>query len=135
MSETVAFDLSYNYNLLAVGIEIPVKLTYGAVEEGLPAKVDTGSTYCIFRRIHGEALGLVVEDGLKLEIGTATGSFTVYGHEVAISLLEISLESTVYFAESPLFDRNVLGRTGFLNRVKFGLIEPEGKVLLSRYIG
>ncbi len=133
MPENIEFDVSYNYDLSKGGIEIPIKLICGDFSEAFPAKVDTGSTYCIFRRIHGEGLGLVVEDGLKIEIGTATGSFVVYGHDMTLVVLEVNIPATVYFAESPLFDRNVLGRVGFLNRIKLGLIEPEGKLLLSEY--
>ena len=49
------------------------------------------------------------------------------------SVLGIETVSTVYFAESDYFDRNVLGRIGWLDRVKLGLIEQEGKLFLSEY--
>lgn len=45
----------------------------------LTAKVDTGSTDCIFARKHGEQLGLSIEEGERVQIGTATGSFSTYG--------------------------------------------------------
>lgn len=41
--------------------------------------------------------------------------------------------SRVYFAKEESFTRNVLGRQGFLDRVKLGLIDYEGKLLLSAY--
>lgn len=66
-------------------------------------------------------------------IGTATASFRAFGHVVTLEVLNAEIVSTVYFAESEHFDRNVLGRIGWLDRVKFGLIEPEGKLFLSQY--
>jgi hypothetical protein len=50
-----------------------------------------------------------------------------------LSVLGIETVATVYFAESDYFDRNVLGRIGWLDRVKLRLIEQEGKLFLSEY--
>ncbi len=97
------------------------------------AKIDTGSTYCIFERHHGEGLDLDIEGGTLVDISTATGSFRAYGHELTLTVLGIETVSAVYFAESDYFDRNFLGRIGWLDRVKLGLIEQEGKLFLSKY--
>ncbi len=40
----------------------------------------------------------------------------------------------VYFAAEEHFTRSVLGRTGWLNHVKLGLIDYEGKLLLNAYL-
>jgi hypothetical protein len=133
MSELVEFDEVYHYDSMDIGITLPILIARGEESEELLARVDTGSTYCIFRRLHGISLGIEIEKGIPVNIGTATGSFLAFGHEVSLTVLGIEAFSTVYFAESDLFDRNVLGRTGWLNRVKLGLIEPEGKLLLSEY--
>jgi hypothetical protein len=50
-----------------------------------------------------------------------------------INVLGVELFSTVYFAEEESFTRNVLGRQGWLDHVKLGLIDYEGKLLLSEY--
>jgi hypothetical protein len=47
--------------------------------------------------------------------------------------LGIETVSTLYFAKEEFFTRNVLGRQGWLDRVKLGLIDYEGKLLLSAY--
>lgn len=133
MSESIEFDESYYYSLFETGISIPVVIMYGTETEELLAKVDTGADHCIFERHFGESLGLEIETGISIMIGTATGSFRAFGHEVTLSFLGIETVSTVYFAESDYFDRNVLGRTGWLDRVKLGLIEREGKLFLSEY--
>jgi hypothetical protein len=66
---------------------------------------------------------------------TAAGNFEAYGHELTISVLDIETCSKVYFAKEESFTRNVLGRQGWLDRVKLGLIDYEGKLLLSEYGG
>lgn len=133
MSETVDFDISHNYNLFKSGIVVNAGLKFGDLDFEVEASIDTGSTYCVFSRFVGEELGLDVEAGIDIVIGTATGKFRAFGHEITLIVLGLEIVSTVYFAESDHFDRNVLGRSGFLNRVKLGLIEPEGKLYLSLY--
>ena len=133
MAESVEFDEVYEYNIFEEGITIKTVLRNGDFQTVIDAKVDTGSTFCIFERHLGESLGLEIENGLPIMIGTATGSFRVFGHEITLIFLSIETVSTVYFAESEYFDRNVLGRTGWLDRVKLGLIEQEGKLFLSEY--
>ena len=99
----------------------------------LEAKVDTGAENCIFERTHAERLGIDVESGNLIIFNTAAGNFAAYGHEVTLSVLSIETYAKVYFAKEESFTRNVLGRQGFLDRVKLGLIDYEGKLLLSAY--
>ena len=133
MAETVEFDTTYFYSIFDVGITVSVNLLYADKEVIFDAKIDTGSTFCVFQRLHGELLGLEIETGRRIEIGTATASVTAYGHELTLTVLGIETFATVYFAESEYFDRNVLGRIGWLDRVKLGLIDQEGKLFLSEY--
>ncbi len=50
-----------------------------------------------------------------------------------MSVLGIETVSTVYFAKEESFTRNALGRQGWLDRVRLGLIDYEGKLFLSEY--
>ena len=133
--ETIEFSEVYNYDTMLVGITVPVLLFDGAENSAFKAKIDTGSSFCIFERKNGERLGIEIESGEEIRISTATNSFTAYGHEVTIFVLGIETYSKVYFAKEESFTRNVLGRQGFLDRVKLGLIDYEGKLLLSAYGG
>ena len=133
MAEIVEFESVHEFDLLKIGIAIDVTLSSGSHSIDLEARVDTGSSFCIFERYYAERLDLETETGIPIMIGTATGSFRAFAHEITLTVLGIELYSTVYFAESELFDRNVLGRNGWLNKVKLGLIEPEGKLYLSHY--
>ncbi len=131
--ETISFDEVYFYNTLKVGITASVILSFGDEFVDFEAKIDTGSSYCVFERKHAERLNLDVESGEEIRISTATNSFTAYGHELTISVLGIESYAKVYFAKEESFTRNVLGRQGWLDRVKLGLIDYEGKLLLSTY--
>lgn len=133
MAEIIEFDLVHEYSLYEIGITVDATLQNGDYSVDVDAKIDTGSTYCIFERHYAERLDLNIENGNLLEIGTATGSFRAYGHQITLTVLGIETVSTVYFAESEFFDRNVLGRIGWLDRVKLGLIEREGKLFLSDF--
>jgi hypothetical protein len=133
MLKTLDFEKSYHYSLYEIGITVPVCLTFAEKDVEIVAKIDTGSTYCVFQRLHGELLDLEIENGLPVTIGTATGTFKAFGYELSLSVLGIETVSTVYFAESDYFDRNVLGRIGWLNKVKLALIDEENKLFLSEY--
>ncbi|MGI8670579.1 MAG: hypothetical protein ACR2J3_12170 [Aridibacter sp.] len=121
------------YDTLESGITVPVKLNSGDVEVILDAKLDTGSTHCIFERGHGERLELDVEAGTEFYFGTATGRFLTFGHELTISILGIESYITVYFIAEEAIKKNVLGRIGWLDRVQIGLVDYEGKLYLNSY--
>ncbi|MDQ3685579.1 MAG: retropepsin-like domain-containing protein [Acidobacteriota bacterium] len=131
MPETLTFSKVHNYDTLKAGITLDVKITFGETDVTFEAKVDTGASRCIFKRLHGEYLGIDVESGTPEKFGTATGGFLAYGHEVTLKVLGIETVSTVYFAAEESFSRNVLGRTGWLDRVRLGLVDHEGKLFLS----
>jgi hypothetical protein len=134
VAEHLEFDLVYEYSFFKTGISVETTLQNDDLSVDVDAKIDTGSTYCIFERHYAERLDFEIEKGIPIEIGTATGSFRAYGHEVTLTVLGIKMVSTVYFAEDDNFDRNVLGRIGWLDRVKLGLIDLESKLFLSKNI-
>ena len=131
--ETISFDQTIKYNTLQAGITVLVVLQYGGKDVDFEAKVDTGATHCIFERRHAERLGIDVESGELETFNTVMGSFAGYRHEVTLLVLEIESVCAVYFAQELSFTRNILGRQGWLDRVKLGLIDYEGKLLLSAY--
>ncbi len=133
MPENINYDKVYEYDTLKSGITVNVEITYGGESRQIRARIDTGAENCIFERKHGERLGVEIESGREQIFNTAVGIFTAYGHELTIEVLGIETLSTVYFAKEESFTRNVLGRQGWLDRVKLGLIDYEGKLLLSAY--
>jgi predicted aspartyl protease len=133
VSVIVEFEEVYEYSIFKSGITVPIKLDFAENQVGFTAKIDTGSSHCIFEKKHAEQLEIELESGIELTFNTATGNFKAFGHELTLSVLGIETISTVYFAENDYFDRNVLGRIGWLDRVKLGLIEQENKLFLSEY--
>jgi hypothetical protein len=101
MPLSLSFTNLYDYDLAQPGITLPVQLISGQLSADVNAKLDTGATHCIFQRFIGEELGLTIEDVL------------------------------VCFAKDHSFVRNVLGRSGFLNRVLFGLNDYAGRLYLG----
>ncbi len=131
----IEFETIHNYDTLKTGITIPVTLGYNSLTIDFEAKLDTGSSHCIFERRFGENIGLEIENGTLEKFGTATNGFIAFGHELTIFVLGIETYAKVYFAKEESFTRNVLGRQGWLDRVKLGLIDYEGKLLLNAYGG
>jgi hypothetical protein len=133
MAHQLDFDRIFRDDLDRDGIFLPITLHMGERAIQIEAQVDTGASCCIFRRDLGESLGLDVESGFRQEINTVTGSFTTYGHTVTVSVLGFGFEAVVYFATNEGFTRNVLGRSGWLDRVRLGIVYPNSEVYLSRY--
>lgn len=131
----LSFDTIYEYDTLKPGITLPVSLISGEFEIKVDAKLDTGASHSIFARIHGENLGFEIESGEPLNVSTVRETFRVFGHELTVRFLDLEFYTKVYFAEDEFMRKSVLGRQGFLDRVKLGLIDYEGKLLLSAYVG
>jgi hypothetical protein len=131
MNYQLTFSALCLYDAGESGITVPAVSRLGLQEMRLEAKVDTGSSYCIFQRGYGEHLGLDIESGHRQTVGTAVGSFTVYGHPVTLSVKDFDFDVVAYFAADYVFTRNVLGRHGFLNRLRIGLIDYAGKLYLG----
>ena len=133
MSYQLSFRELVNYDAGLPSITVPLTLSVGLAQVNCDAKVDTGSSNCIFARNLGEELGLDIETGLRLLVGTVTGTFVAYLHEVNLSLASFEFSGLVGFAEDKGFQRNVLGRRGFVEQTVLGLVDYEGKLYLSRY--
>lgn len=72
-------------------------------------------------------------DRLSPSFQTAVGSFDAYGHTLTLETLGYSFDVMVYFASDESFTRNVLGRRGWLDQVRLGVVEYEGQLYPSRY--
>jgi len=133
MTHQLSFSESLSYDAGQPGITVPVILRLGQTQVSCEAKIDTGAFLCVFARSHGEQLGLDITDGLRQIIGTVTGTFVAYLHEVDFSVAGLEFSAFVAFAEDETFQRNVLGRRGFLEQTTLGLVDYEGKLYLSCY--
>ena len=127
------FETLHNYGTHKTSIELDVTLRFGKRTVSFPAQIDTGATFCVFERGYAETLGLTVESGELIRFTTATGSFEAYGHVVTLETLRYSFDVTVYFPAQENFKRNVLGRRGWLDHVRLGLVDYQCELYLNRY--
>jgi len=123
MPVSLEFDSVYDYAGSSEGIEVPVTLTAIGQSIGLLAKLDTGAAHCIFERKYAEILGLPVESGRLQRFRTVAESFAAYQHEVTNQTLGIEFSSVVFFAENTGFNRNSLGRSGWLDRLRIAIVD------------
>lgn len=127
------FAHQYLYSASTV-ISLPITLTAGTGKlVDLTGIVDTASRFCVLRRDYAERLDLDLLSGVRQRILTAAGSFTAYGHELLIQLFDYQWEATVFFHEDEGFSRNILGRTGFLDHLKIGLVDYDQTLFIGLY--
>lgn len=118
----------------AEAIAVPIRLiSTHSLSAGILANIDTGSTFCVFDRIYADILRLDLTAGIEQRISTATGSFYCFGHEVTVSVFDLEWQAVVYFAEPEPFNINVVGRVGFLDRLKVGIVDYEQLLYLGLY--
>ncbi len=129
----LAFPCAHSYDGRDAGISIPIALRSGARFVDLIASLDTGASYCLFESGYAAELGLDLTSGVLTRFRTANSNFDGYGHEVEIDVLGMVTYSLVYFFAEPSIHKNVLGRGGWLDRVRLGLIEHDRILYLAPY--
>ena len=132
MPLTLNFDASHRYES-ANGIDVPIELRVGDRKVELFARLDTGAAHCIFERRYAEELGLDVESGRAQRFRTMAGSFVTYEHEVTLHTLGIEFSAVVFFAHDSAFSRSFVGRSGWLDRVRLGIIDYDRMLFMSAY--
>jgi hypothetical protein len=97
------------------------------------ASLDTGASNCLFERKHGELLNLDIEAGDRrtFELRPEVLRLTVMWLNSKCSISPF--ESRVYFFADERINKNLLGRAGWLDRIRLGLIDHDGELYLSAY--
>jgi hypothetical protein len=131
------FQLSFSrrelYSSLSTGINLETTLRFGELFINCDAKVDTGAEVCLFQRAIGEALEIPIEKGVEKRLETLTGVLTAYGHEIVLEVLGLQIQTVVYFAVSGDVRRNLLGRQGWLQLIRLGIVDYDGELYLGLY--
>ncbi len=131
MNHQLNFSVKHIYNSLGIGITIKTTLRRGDVYTICDAKVDTGSEFCLFARELGEELDIAIETGFKTNLITLSGNLTAYGHSLELETLGLKFDTFVYFAADYSLPRNLLGRQGWFQLIKFGLDDYCSEIYIS----
>lgn len=133
----VAYSMEFSEKTIypdSKSIQVPVMLISGARLTKLNAGIDTGASHCLFEyAVAAEDLGLTVEHGERRTFSTANSRFEAFGHNVSINVLGIEFDTTVFFFADPEIRKNVLGRQGWLDRVRLGLVDYDQTLYLATY--
>lgn len=129
----IDFDLQYRYDLTPFGIVVPVELVLADQRIAFPARLDTGSADCIFDRSFAELLGINVESGYQRNYRTVSGTFSAFGHDVTLRTQGLEWSAMVFFYAASDPEANFLGRRGWLDRVRLGLIHYEQALYLAPF--
>jgi hypothetical protein len=129
----IDFDSRYGYQENASGILIPVALTWGGRSVELKARLDIGAADCLFDVHYAEVLGIDVTSGVERTYRTVAGSFRAFGHELTISTLGMEWSAIVFFHDAANPANAFLGRRGWLDHVRLGLIHYEQSLYLSQF--
>jgi hypothetical protein len=74
-----------------------------------------------------------IEAGDPKIFSTATGRVNAFGHMVSLEVLDLKFESMVYFFADERIHKNLLGRSGWLDRIRLGLLDHDHELYLAAY--
>jgi hypothetical protein len=126
------FDADLEYEETSAGILVPIRLIHGDRSVELRARLDTGAADCLFDRFYSDILGLA-DSGVEREYRTVTGSFKAFGYEVTIETLGLQWPALVFFHAMGNPAHAFVGRRGWLDRVRLGVVHYEGRLFLGQY--
>ncbi len=129
----LTFSEEHRYKDDDEGIPLQVRLTYAGQTIEVTAKIDPGAAACLFEHETGVALGIPIEQGIPIRLGSIVGSLNAFGHEVTLQTGNLVFQSVVYFAKYPGVPRNLLGRQGWLRNLRLALIDYDQMLYLSDY--
>jgi predicted DNA-binding antitoxin AbrB/MazE fold protein len=127
------FSHVYSYASHDSTIALPIVLRSGGNVVDLVASLDTGASYCLFEGAYATELGLDLHSGVRKRFRTANSNFDAYGHEVEIDAFGIVTHSLVFFFADASIVKNVLGRGGWLDRVRVGIVDHDCTLFLAPY--
>lgn len=133
MSIQLSFTEQLEYDDNPAGITIFVSLGYGEKNLRIEAKVDPGAEVCLFTYDVARRFGIQIETGIPITLHTLTGPLEAFGHEVTLQTCDMVFQSVVYFAKYPNLPRNILGRQGWLRKLKLAVIDYDNLLYLSAY--
>src|ERR1019366_7381318 len=125
------FDAGLEYEESSAGILVPIRLIHGDHSVELRARLDTGAADCLFDRFYADILGLA-GSGIERDYRTVTGSFRAFGHEVTIETLGLQWQALVFFHDLGNPARARIGRRGWLDRVRLGIVHYEQRLFLGQ---
>ena len=126
------FDADLEYEGTAAGILVPIRLIHGDRSVELKARLDTGAADCLFDRFYADILGLP-DSGVERYYRTVTGSFQAFGHEVTLETLGLQWSAMVFFHAMGNPAHAFVGRRGWLDRVRLGIVHSEQRLFLGQY--
>jgi hypothetical protein len=126
------FDANLEYEETAAGILVPIRLIHGDRSVELRARLDTGAADCLFDRFYADILGLP-DSGVEGRYRTVAGSFQAFGHEVTIETRGLQRSAMVFFHGMGDPAHAFVGRRGWLDRVRLGIVHSEQRLFLGQY--
>jgi len=133
MAIQLTFSEEIRYKDDPTGIGLYAFISYGGKTICVPAKVDPGAAVCLFKREHGEELGVPIEQGIPIRLDSIGGALDAFGHEVVLQTGDLVFESLVYFTKYSDLPRNLLGRQGWLRNLRLALIDYDRLLYLNSY--
>lgn len=133
VSVVYSFSLPYSFEPRS-GSRFPglqVTIHGSQASDSTIAHIDTGAEYCYFDGVRCNALGLNLLAGKRTSFTTAAGAKgEFYLHQIDLEFLGQRVRTLVGFSKDRMV-REILGRSGFLEHIQFGVRERHELVFIE----
>jgi len=127
-----SFATRLHLNEDQLGIYVSVTLSAAGQDVQVDGYIDTGAAYCVVPREVGERLGLDVESGEPTTLRTGIGPMPSYLHYATMAIGDLIFDDVpVCVAKYPGLDRCLIGRAGWLQKVRMNLITYDDALYLD----
>ncbi|MGH9898970.1 MAG: hypothetical protein ACRD4L_08995 [Pyrinomonadaceae bacterium] len=133
MAFQLSFQSRHKYSTRDSGLTVRTILSNGMQLVHCVASVDTGASVCLFQRELADILHLDLESGHLIRLSTLVGPLLAFGHEIVLQTFDLAFQTTVYFSANYGQERNLLGRFGWLQQVRLGIIDYDEDLYLGAY--
>ncbi len=133
MPFSLTFNIRYEYDSLGEGITVPAVLIANHKTAYCDAKVDPGAEVCVFQREIGESLDIDIESGHRIRLSSLGGPLIAFGHSITLNTFDLEFDSMIYFAKDYNLPRNLLGRIGWLRKLRMAVVDYDAEIYLSPY--
>jgi hypothetical protein len=134
MQHQLSFSSLLNINQDQAGLLVPITLSTTDRDIKIEAFLDTGAKYSVLPRWVGEELGLDIEAGIQTDLMTGAGPMPTYLHYLTLTVGDLAFDDApICVSKFPEFSRCLLGRGGWIQSVRLGLVAYDDHPFLSLY--
>lgn len=98
------------------------------------ALIDSGASFSVFKPEVAKGLGIDIEKGKKLKIGSIQGGISLYIHKIRVEVAGHSFTCKIGFSPAHVAAINILGRDNFFREFLVTFDDRKRNIILQKHV-